>query len=165
MSILFNTLLVFAALSTTMVAGLVFTFSTVVMPGISNLDDRGFVRAFQVIDGIIQDGQLLFGFVWVGSILSLFAVSIMGFWQLDGLPQWLLFAANLLYIAGVQAPTFKVNVPHNNRLQAVPVAQSNDAAVTAARQRFEATWNRSNHFRTTIATVVSIILILVLFIL
>jgi uncharacterized membrane protein len=165
MTILFNTLLVSATLSTAMVAGLVFTFSTVIMPGIAKLEDRGFVRAFQAIDGIIQNGQPLFGIVWVGSILSLFAVSVLGLWQLDGLPKWLLLASSLLYIAGVQAPTFTVNVPHNNMLQAISVSEFSDGAVAQARERFEATWNRSNDFRAVVATVVSIILILLLLIL
>ena len=165
MSILFNTLLGFATLSTVMVAGLVFTFSAVIMPGIGKLGDRGFVRAFQVIDGIIQNGQPLFGLVWVGSILSLMAVSILGLWQLDGLPKWLLLAASLLYIAGVQAPTFVVNVPHNDQLQTVHLEQVSDNAVHQARQHFEATWNQSNDFRTIVAVTVSVILILILLIL
>jgi uncharacterized membrane protein len=146
-----------------MVAGLAFTFSSVIMPGIGKLDDRGFVKAFQVIDGVIQNGQPLFGLVWLGSILSLFAASILGFWQLEGLPKWLLLMANVLYIAGVQVPTFAINVPHNNALQSVSVAQLSDSGIAQARQRFEATWNRSNHFRTIVATVVSLLLILILF--
>ncbi|MEM8866832.1 MAG: anthrone oxygenase family protein [Verrucomicrobiota bacterium] len=161
MHLLFNSLLIFATLSTTMIAGLVFTFSAVIMPGIGTLDDREFVRAFQAIDGIIQNGQPLFGLVWVGSIFSLFAVSILGFLQLDGFPKWLLLAANLLYIAGVQVPTFKVNLPHNDALQAISVAHSDEATVAAARNHFEMTWNRANHLRTVVATIVSLILILI----
>lgn len=165
MNILFNTLLIAATLSTAMIAGLVFTFSTVIMPGIGKLDDRAFIKAFQVIDGIIQNGQPLFGIVWVGSILSLFAVSILGLWQLDGLPKWVLLAANLLYIAGVQAPTFTVNVPRNNKLQAVEIEKWSDESIAEERRYFEDSWNRSNDSRTLIGTLVAAILTLVLFIL
>ena len=163
MNILFSTLLITATLSTAMIAGLVFTFSTVIMPGIGKLDDRAFVKAFQVIDGIIQNGQPLFGLVWVGSILSLFAAAILGFWQLDGSLKWLLLVANLLYIAGVQAPTLTVNVPRNNRLQAIDLTQASDELVAEERQYFEATWNRSNNFRSVVAAVVSVLLLLTLF--
>jgi len=40
------------------------------MPGISSLTDREFIRAFQAMDGIIQDNQPLFILVWVGSAVA-----------------------------------------------------------------------------------------------
>lgn len=162
MNILFHLLLVFATLSTTMVAGLVFTFAAIIMPGIAKLDDRSFIKAFQVIDGIIQKGQPLFGIVWVGSILSLLVASVLGFWRLDGSLKWLLLAATLLYLTAVQAPTFLINVPRNNKLQAVEVERASDESISAERQYFEATWNHWNNFRTVIATVVSVILLLLI---
>lgn len=158
----FSFLLGLATLSTTLVAGLVFTFAVVIMPGIGKLDDRGFVRAFQVIDGVIQKGQPLFVVVWLGSILSLFAVSVLGLWQLEGWPKWLLLAANIIYLAAVQLPTFTINVPLNNQIQTVDVAEVSDTAVAEARQRFEVDWNRANGFRSVAAIIVSGIMILVL---
>ena len=161
----FSILLGFATLSTALVAGLVFTFAVIIMPGIAKLDDRDFVRAFQVIDGVIQNGQALFGFVWLGSILSLLAVSILGLWQLEGLPKWLLLVANLLYIAGVQLPTFAINVPLNNRLQAVEVVEADRVEIAQAREDFEDSWNQANRFRTYVAILVTVMLLLVLFML
>lgn len=43
------------------------------MPGLSNLNDKDFLRAFQVTDAVIQNNQPLFMFTWIGSILSLLA--------------------------------------------------------------------------------------------
>ena len=40
-----------------LVAGFLFAFAVVVMPGIRNLGDREFLRAFQEIDGVIQRGH------------------------------------------------------------------------------------------------------------
>jgi hypothetical protein len=40
-----------------LVAGLLFTFAYVVMPGIAKLDDNSFLRAFQAIDRVIQNNQ------------------------------------------------------------------------------------------------------------
>ncbi|WPJ97492.1 DUF1772 domain-containing protein [Coraliomargarita algicola] len=161
----FSLLLGFATLSTALVAGLVFTFAVIIMPGIAKLDDRGFVRAFQVIDGIIQNGQPIFGLVWLGSILSLCAVSILGLWQLEGLPKWLLLSANLLYISGVQLPTFGINVPLNNQLQTIVVAESGEDTIRQAREHFEESWNLANRFRTYAAILVVVMLLLVLFLL
>jgi len=152
-------LLGFATLSTALVAGLVFTFAVIIMPGIAKLDDRGFVRAFQVIDGVIQNGQPIFGLVWIGSTVSLFVVSILGLWQLDSLARWILLLANVLYVAGVQCPTFAVNVPLNNQLQAVDVAEADEATISQARQDFEARWNAWNLARTVISIFVTVLLL------
>jgi uncharacterized membrane protein len=70
--------LILATVLCSLVAGFLFAFATVVMPGIKSLDDGSFIRAFQVIDGVTQKGQPAFGFVWVGSVLSLVAAAVMG---------------------------------------------------------------------------------------
>ena len=41
------------------------------MPGLSNLNDKDFLRAFQVTDAIIQNKQPLFLFTWIGSIVAI----------------------------------------------------------------------------------------------
>lgn len=158
----YHWLLGWALLSIAFTTGLLFTFAVLIMPGIGRLDDRGFVRAFQVIDGVIQNGQILFGLVWVGSVVSLLAASIVGLWQLEGAGKWLLLFASLLYLGGVQLPTFRTNVPLNNTLQSFNVSNADDVAVAAARVRFESPWNRSNHIRTVMAIFVSILLVAVI---
>jgi uncharacterized membrane protein len=56
----FQALLLLAAFLCSLVAGLLFTFAIVVMPGIAKLNDRDFVRTFQAIDGVIQNNQPAF---------------------------------------------------------------------------------------------------------
>jgi hypothetical protein len=46
----------------------------------------------------------------------------------------------LAYIFGVQLPTFRVNVPLNNALQALEVDAMDDDSMTSARINFEARW-------------------------
>ena len=41
------------------------------MPGLSNLNDKNFLRAFQVTDAVIQNKQPLFMFIWIGSIVPI----------------------------------------------------------------------------------------------
>lgn len=62
-----------------LVAGLLFACAIVTMPGIKSLNDGEFVRAFQVMDGVIQNNQPLFMLVWKGSTLSLLLAAILGF--------------------------------------------------------------------------------------
>src|SRR5918998_418790 len=81
---LFQIVLFLATLLCSLVAGFLFAFAVVVMPGIRNLGNRDFLRAFQVIDGIIQKNQPIFTLVWVGSVVALVIAAVLGFGQLDG---------------------------------------------------------------------------------
>lgn len=158
---IFNGLLAFATLTTVLVTGLLFTFALLVMPGLGQLEDRGFLRAFQEIDRIIQHSHPVFVVVWLGSIVSLLAATVMGFGQLEGLAQGLLIAATALYLFGVQLPTFRGNVPLNNQLQTLELTTLSDSDLAQARQSFEQPWNRFNLFRTLICLSVAILLIVV----
>ena len=51
----FQALLGLATLLCSLVAGLVFAFAAVAMPGIGQLEDRPFLQAFQAIDRVIQN--------------------------------------------------------------------------------------------------------------
>ena len=160
--LIFNRLLLFATLTTLLVTGLLFTFALLVMPGLGKLDDRSFLRGFQEIDGIIQRGHPVFGAVWLGSIVSLPAVTVMGFGQLGGWAQGLLVIATVLYVLGVQLPTFRGNIPLNNRLQTLELATMNELKIAEARRAFEPGWNRLNRFRTIIGLAVAMLLTVVL---
>ena len=68
---IFPIILITATLLCALVAGLLFAFAIVTMPGIKSLNDREFIRAFQVMDGVIQNNQPIFMLVWLGSALTL----------------------------------------------------------------------------------------------
>ena len=152
---MFKVSLILTALLCALLAGFVFAFAVVVMPGSARLDDGDFIRAFQAIDGVIQGSQPLFGVVWLGSLLGALVTLGLGLGELSGARLALLGGAAALFLLAVHLPTFLVNVPLNNRLQALNVATMDDAAVTAARAGFEATWNRWNVVRTIVATAVT----------
>jgi uncharacterized membrane protein len=142
-----------ATLLVSLVAGFLFAFAVVVMPGIRELDDGDFIRAFQRIDGVIQGGDPLFGLVFVGSVVSLLAAVALGVPAEAGLERVLLLAAGGIYVAGVLIPTGTVNVPLNNRLQRLDVDALDLAQLRAAREMFEPRWNRWNRIRTALACV------------
>ncbi|KPJ80993.1 MAG: hypothetical protein AMS19_08790 [Gemmatimonas sp. SG8_23] len=142
-----------ATLLVSLVAGFLFAFAVVVMPGIRELEDGDFVRAFQRIDGVIQGGDPLFGLVFVGSVVSLLAAVALGVPAEAGLERVLLLAAGGIYVAGVLIPTGTVNVPLNNRLQRLDGDALDLAQLRAAREMFEPRWNRWNRIRTALACV------------
>jgi len=145
---LFQSALFVATLLCSLVAGFLFAFAVVVMPGIRRLDDAGFLRAFLVIDGVIQKGQPLFGLVWLGSMLAVLVAAVMGVWALTGVDLLLMIVAALVYLLGVQAPTFLVNIPLNNRVQRDDVT----------REEFEPRWNRWKAIRTAFAVLATVLL-------
>lgn len=155
---IFNVSLLAATLLCSLVAGFLFAFSVVAMPGIGQLDDRSFIRAFQTMDGIIQNNQPVFIFVWVGSVIMLIVSVAVGFTQTAGLNRVLLVTAVVVYILGVQLPTARINIPLNNKLQACNIDRMDDRDVSTARGEFENSWNRWNVARTIVATIVALAL-------
>ena len=97
--------LVLSALLCSLVAGFVFAFACVAMPGIGTLGDREFLHAFQAMDRVIQNNQPVFMVVWVGSILALVVSGVLGVQQLVGTERLLLMVAVVVYLVGVQLPT------------------------------------------------------------
>jgi uncharacterized membrane protein len=159
---LFELTLIAATLLCALVAGFVFAFAAVVMPGIGTLDDRNFLRAFRAIDRVIQNNQPVFLLVWIGSVVVLLASAVLGFEQLDGTGRVLMVAAVLAYLLGVQLPTVAINVPLNNTVQTLRIDGMDETALGAARQKFESRWIYWNVVRTVLASLVSVLLLIVL---
>jgi uncharacterized membrane protein len=158
----FHAVLMLATFLCSLVAGFLFAFAVVVMPGIRNLDDGGFIRVFQVIDRIIQNVQPLFMFVWVGSVLTVVAAAVLGIWELSGADRSLVIVAAVVYVVCVQLPTVTINIPLNNRLQALDVSALSDSLRKRERDDFEPRWNRWNLLRTACASLVSVLLLVLL---
>ena len=159
----FETTLIVATLLCSLVAGFVLSFAVVVMPGLRYFDDRSFLRAFKLIDGVIQNNQPVFMLVWVGSVFSLVIASLLSLWHLQGTDRFLLLVATAAYLVGVQVSTFTINVPLNNQLQAMDLEGATDMEIETARSSFEPRWNRWNTIRTAVATLVSLVLLMLLF--
>ncbi len=159
---IFHAVLVLAAFLCSLVAGLLFAFAVVVMPGIKSLDDGSFLRAFQAIDRVIQNNQPLFIFVWVGSVVALIAAAVLGVWALGGAERLLIIVAALLYVLCVQLPTVAINVPLNNVIQKLEPDSMSEMARKRAREAFEPRWNRWNTIRTVCASLTAIVLMLLL---
>ena len=160
---LFVGFLIVSTLLCALVTGFIFTYAVVVMPGFAKLDDRDFIRAFQVTDGVIQNNQPLFMLAWVGSIVSVVATMILGFIELHGIERWTVFAIGFVYLMGIQEITIRVHLPLNNRLQHLEIDEMDPESLSKERNKFETRWNYFNNIRTLIAFAVSFSLMLFIY--
>jgi uncharacterized membrane protein len=154
--------LMLAIMLCSLVAGLLFGFAIVVMPGIAKLNDKGFLSAFKHMDEIIQNNQPLFILVWAGSILSIIITLILGIMNLTGTQIYILILASILYLVGVQLPTFRFNIPLNNSLQNLDIESLDESEAALCRVDFETPWNRWNRIRTVNAILAVSMLLLLL---
>ncbi|GAA4462406.1 anthrone oxygenase family protein [Phytohabitans houttuyneae] len=138
--------LVLSLLTTGLAAGLFYTYSMSVMPGLARVGDRTFVEAMSSINKAILNGWFAIAFGGALLFTAVAALLHLGAGHRAALP-WIV-AALVLYVAQL-AVTFTVNVPLNNDLVAVNL-DTGDLA--AARERFEAAWVRWNVVRTLLVT-------------
>jgi len=150
---LFDAVLLAAAFLCALTAGLVFAFTVVVMPGIRALPDRDFLQAFAAMDRVIQQNEPRFLAVWIGSGVALGTAVVLGISALGGVDRMLLIGAGAVYLLGVQLPTVAVNVPLNNRLQALGLDGLDAAALRSEREAFEGRWIYWNAVRTVFACI------------
>ena len=160
---IFQFALILATFLCSLVAGFLFAFAIVAMPGIRSLNDREFIRAFQVMDLVIQNNQPVFVLVWLGSVVALVTSTVLGIGQLDGAGLVLIICAALAYLIGVQLPTLTINIPLNKKLQTLDVNAMNETTQKTARKDFEPRWNRWNSIRAMFASLASALLIILIF--
>ena len=157
--IVLNIALVLSALLCSFVAGFLFAYAIVVMPGLKELDDKQFIKAFQVTDRVIQNNHPLFLLVWIGSAIAVIVCAVYGLGKVYGIDFFLLLLATVGYLMGVQVSTIIIHLPLNNKLQKIDVENMGKEELKAVRVGFELRWNRSNEIRTAIACCVSLLLI------
>lgn len=153
--------LIFSVLSCTLVTGFIFTYAVVVMPGLSKLNDKEFIRAFQATDGVIQNNQPLFILTWMGSIISVLGAILSSLVSVGLSEAWLIIFVGAVYLLGVQGITISIHLPLNNHIQKMNIDELNDKILREERVKFEKKWNFFNNIRTGIAVSVSLILLVI----
>ena len=159
---LLDVALIFSILSCSLVGGFIFTYAIVVMPGLSSLSDKDFLRAFQVTDAIIQDNQPLFMFTWVGSMVAIFMMIVVSSVRVELAEAWPIVLISVGYLVGVQGITAAFHIPLNNHIQNLIIEDLNDETLADERLKFEAKRNFFNYIRTGIALSVSFLLLIIL---
>ena len=149
-------------LSCSLVMGFIFTYAVVVMPGLSKLSDKEFLKAFQVTDAVIQNKQPIFMLTWIGSIVSVLSLILISITYVGLSETWLIVLAALIYLLGVQGITIFIHLPLNNQIQKLNLEKLKDENLRNERLNFENKWNFFNNIRTTIAFFVSLTLLVFL---
>ena len=159
---LLDILLIVSITLCSLVSGFIFTYSIIVMPGLSNLNDKEFIRAFQVTDAVIQNNQPIFMLTWIGSIVSLLSTILTSIISFGLSETWLVVLLSVFYLLGVHGITIAIHIPLNNQIQKVLIEDLNDEAIKDERVKFERKWNFFNNIRTSISISVTLLLLIML---
>ena len=154
--------LIFSITTCCLVTGFIFTYAIVVMPGLSKLNDKEFLKAFKVTDAIIQNNQPLFMLTWLGSIISILSTIVISIVILGISDAWYIVLVGIVYLLGVQVMTFSIHIQLNNHVQQFDFDKLDDQKLNKERLKFEKKLNYFNNFLTVIAFFVSLALIIIL---
>jgi uncharacterized membrane protein len=136
-----RTLTLAAALGSGVVAGVMFAFSTSVMPGLRTLPAEQGILAMQRLDAAITNPVFLTVFTGTALLSVAGAVAAVLRWSRSG--SAFLFAGGLLYLSGIVI-TRLVHLPRNGVLQQTDPAGAQSAIWWAD---YVATWTTWNHVR------------------
>ena len=154
--------LIFSILLCSLVSGFISTYAIVVMPGLSNLNDKNFLRAFQVTDAVIQNKQPLFMFIWIGSIVSILTTILISLVIIGLSKAWPIVSIGIVYLLVVQGITITIHIPLNNHIQNIKIEKLNEKLIADKRINFEKRWNFFNYIRTAVAISTSFSLLIIL---
>ena len=144
-----------ALLCSGLIAGLLFSYSCSVNPGLRALSNIEYLHAMQSINKEIQHAIFLITF-----IMPLVLLPIGTYFQFPSPNSFYLWiAATLLYVIGVFGVTVFGNVPLNEQLDGSVLEKLNPSDLAKVREQFEVPWIRF-HFIRTVAAVFSFFLLL-----
>ena len=138
-------------------AGLCFTWTNAITPGIGKLDNMSYLTSFQQMNRSIINPMFIIAF-FGPSILGI--ISLISFRYASTEIIWVLIVAIAIYFLGVVLITIFGNVPLNNTLEATELSTASRASLKSLRDLFEVKWNRLHLIRTISAAVSFLLLII-----
>lgn len=142
-------------------AGLCFTWSNSITPGIGRLNDFEYLASFQQMNRTILNP--VFFMVFFGP----FFLSLMNLYVLRNASSpiiWMLVLSTLTYLFGVLLITVFGNVPLNEMLDKTDLITASTVELKNLRDNFEVKWNRLHLIRTISAVISFLLLILTILI-
>lgn len=152
-----NTAIIALVLLTGLSAGLCFTWTNAVTPGIGRLDDLGYLQSFQQMNRSILNP--VFFVVFFGPFF-LNLISIYLSKSNSSHLLWLLILAGVLYFFGVLVVTVFGNVPLNGMLDKTDLGIASIDELRQLREKFEVKWNRLHSIR-TFTSIISFLLLII----
>lgn len=150
-----NVVLVLAVVTTALMAGLFYSYSCSVNPGLAKLPDAEYLAAMQSINRAILNPAFFACFF--GALILLPLSAYLNYSQPVTPRFWLLLAATVLYAIGLFGVTIGGNVPLNNMLDGADLSTATTEQLAELRKAFESPWNRWHAIRTW-AVIISLVL-------
>ncbi|HWW42398.1 DUF1772 domain-containing protein [Pedobacter sp.] len=150
--------LVLTATMAGLIAGLFYSWSCSVIPGLSRLSDKNYLAAMQSINKAILNPVFFVSFI--GTLVLLPLSTYQFYIRPLSIQFWLLAIATLIYTIGVFGVTVFGNVPLNDQLAAFNLSSAGPAEIVAHRMKFEGAWNNFNTLRTISAVSVLVLVII-----
>jgi uncharacterized membrane protein len=153
-----NITLMGSAIFTGLMAGLFYSYSCSVVPGLHKLPDEQYIAAMQSINRSIQNPVFFISFF--GALILPPVATYLNYSGNPSASYWFLLAATILYLGGSFGVTAFGNIPLNNALESFNLSAASKEAISLQRLSFEPRWNALNIIR-TVSAILSFILILV----
>jgi uncharacterized membrane protein len=144
-----------AAVGAAVVAGLMFAFSTSVMPGLARRPHAEGIASMQAMNSAILNP--LFGLAFGGTAVLCLVLAVTAPFTTDESHAVLRALGSVLYVVGPFGVTMVANVPMNEALDAVDPASDEGATYWRTYLR---RWTAWNHLRALLGTAAAVLLIL-----
>jgi len=151
-------ILFIAILLSGLLAGIFFTWTNAITPGIGKLDDLAYLQVFQHMNRAILNP--LFFIIFMGALL--FSVASTYYYKSDSkLIFRMLIIATVIYFIGVFIVTIIGNLPLNDLIDKSVLESLSKIEIIELREKYEIKWNKLHLIRTITSTSTFFILIAV----
>lgn len=135
-------ILALAILLTGLMAGIFFTWSNAVKPGIGKLSDIEYLRALQSMNRVILNNA--FKIIFLGAIIAVALVPVFYFNLYPKNIFWLFVFTLVIYWIGVFGVTVSGNIPLNEILDKTNLESITSEEIKTLRKSIEVKWNNFN---------------------
>ena len=153
-------ILALAILLTGLMAGIFFTWSNAVKPGIGKLSDIEYLTALQSMNRVILNNA--FKIIFLGAIIAVALVPVFYFNLYPKNIFWLFVFTLVIYWIGVFGVTVLGNIPLNEILDKTNLESITSEEIKTLRKSIEVKWNNFNLIR-CISSGITFILLIVSF--
>lgn len=150
-------ILAIAILFTGLMAGIFFTWSNAVKPGIGKLSDLEYLTTLQSMNRVILNNT--FKLVFIGAVIAVALVPIFYFNLYPKNIFWLFISALIIYWVGAFGVTIFGNIPLNEILDKCNLESMTLSEIKALRISIESKWNNLNLIRSVSSFITFILLI------
>ena len=150
-------ILALAIFLTGLMAGIFFTWSNAVKPGIGKLGDIEYLRALQSMNRVILNNA--FRIIFLGAIIAVALVPVFYFNLYPKNIFWLFVFTLVIYWIGVFGVTVSGNIPLNEILDKTNLESITSEEIKTLRKSIEVKWNNFNLIRCISSAITFLILI------